>query len=95
MGAEREMYRVFVAVEGEALAWPVEFKHSWDAEGLVANMQHRGFDAWFESTRIERLVDAVLIRIALRVLRRRSLIPHALRSKAENFEYSYSIKGMI
>jgi hypothetical protein len=89
------MYRVFVAVSGEPLACPVEFRHAWDAEGLVASMRHRGFDAWLESTRLERLVDAVLIRVALRVLRRKSLIPRALRSRAENFEYSYAIKGMI
>jgi hypothetical protein len=89
------MYRVFVAISGEALACPVEFRHEWDAMGLVTSMQNRGFDAWLESTRLERVVDAVLIRLALRVMRRKRLIPRLLRSRAENFEYSYAMKGMI
>ena len=81
-------------VDGEVRSSPVEFRHRWDAEGVVTSMRHHGLRAWVEATGAERALDAVLIRLALRVMERRR-VPRVLRDLAVNFASAHALKGLI
>jgi hypothetical protein len=89
------MYRVNANLSGVTCQSPVEFRHHWDAQGVVAKLRQHGVQAWVEQTSIEAAVDGLLIQVAMRVLQRAPFMPAALRKAIENFLWFHGIQGVI